>query len=1619
MVVKETLCSCDPESLQVTEAMDLSNSVWLTAEEDANLIIEACTIRVLPPALTLEHGLLSMKEALEELKLDPPACCSGLIRFEVAVPPSAKALSWFCCQPHSCGIFPQVYITCESENETRGAFGIGNAINFCTSSTNYGEMNSLKRYLLVDSFNMTAYGFIGINYDIKTSSMKHETGSSYFLIPQASHYLPSTSETYHHSLIKSTLEKFSVIEYERMQVVAMNSHSLGSGDSIATFVEKKDASSSCQFCIRFSPIIAVATNMLGLAGETSFFPENCANINAVWASLIIEECYRLGLTYFCVAPGSRSSPLAVAASAHPHTKCLVCFDERSLAFHAIGYARGSDRPAVVITTSGTAVSNLLPAVVEASQDFLPLLLLTADRPPELLEVGANQAINQVNHFGSYVRCFFNLPVPSDDITARMVLTTVDSAVYHATSVPYGPVHINCPFREPLENSPQSWKLSCLNGLDSWISSAEPFTRYGQVQPSYASVSCGGSMLEVQNMIKSAKCGLLLIGAVHTEDEIWAALALARHLAWPVVADILSGLRLRKLLTSYWDYEENLVFLDHFDHVLLSDAVRRWAEVDVVLQIGSKITSKRVSKMLEQCFPFSYILVDKHPYRHDPSHVVTHRIQSTISQFADCVIKQSFQHMRSKWIDFLQGLDTMVAWEISFQIQMEHSLTEPYVAHQLSEVLSSETALFFGNSMAIRDADMYCHGLVNCTGAMSKLVLPCQWIKVAGNRGASGIDGLLSTATGFTVGCKKRVLCVVGDVSLLHDTNGLAILTSRMQRKPMTILVINNQGGAIFSFLPIAERTERTILNEYFYYTHKISISKLCAAHSVKHLLVKTKLELQEALLASQQEYSDCVIEVASSIDSNAVFHSVLRRHASQAAAHTFSIVSRFPIPNSLLDNFFLCKISKIEYSLYRVQLSAPPTTVSIESGPTNLYREGFILSLSLDDGSVGFGEVAPLEMHKENLLGVEEQLRFVCHALEGATVTYLLPLFRGSFSSWILKSLGVPPPSIFPSVRCGLEMAILNAIASRQDSSLLSILQTQKDDKERLSEWSGGICICALVDYKGTPIEVANIVHKLVGEGFHAFKLKVARRTDPKEDAEVIQEIRKKVGPQIKLRVDANRKWTYEQAIEFGSHVKDCNLQYIEEPVQKEDDILKFCEETGLPVALDETIENIQGNAFEELARFSHSGIVAFVIKPSLVGGFENAALIARWAHFKGKMAIVSAAFESSLSLASYVQFACYLDLQSAEVSRAMDKKFATPIAHGLGTYQWLKEDVTLDPLKICQNPYSGDLEASIYEADRLLRNFQINHSVVLRNSSEELVHTYWLNLESDGFNYTTEVQEIGKNSNNDILLFLHGFLGTGQDWIPIMKAISGSVRCISVDLPGHGKSKVQCCTSKDAAEEHRLSVEVVAALLCKVIDSIAPRKVILVGYSMGGRIALSMAVRYSAKIRGAVIISGSPGFRDKKARKIRAAKDDSRARSLVSFGLRPFVETWYSGELWQSLREHSSFKKLVARRLQHDDVDGLAKVLSDLSIGRQMPLWEDLKQSKTPLLFIAGERDVKFKKLTQDVSDAIDQGTGPETGAYEAVVVPDCGHAVHFENPLAIVGLVRKFFTKISNRSI
>ena len=202
------------------------------------------------------------------------------------------------------------------------------------------------------------------------------------------------------------------------------------------------------------------------------------NLNYLWTSLIVEELLRQGIEYFCIAPGSRSGPLTVAIARNPKAKSFVHFDERGLAFHALGYISAANKPAVIISTSGTAVANFFPAVVEASKKKLPLIILTADRPLELRKTGANQTIEQSEIFGEYVRFRSDLPCPDLKISPEFILTTIDQAVFRANGELRGPAHLNCMFREPLVPVASDEDFSeYLKGLKSWQKTNRVYTRY--------------------------------------------------------------------------------------------------------------------------------------------------------------------------------------------------------------------------------------------------------------------------------------------------------------------------------------------------------------------------------------------------------------------------------------------------------------------------------------------------------------------------------------------------------------------------------------------------------------------------------------------------------------------------------------------------------------------------------------------------------------------------------------------------------------------------------------------------------------------------------------------------------------------------------------------------------------------------------------------------------------------------------------------------------------------------------------------------------------------------------------------------------------------------------------
>ena len=561
-------------------------------------------------------------------------------------------------------------------------------------------------------------------------------------------------------------------------------------------------------------------------------PSAFTNLNRLWAEWVVEELVRQSVTTFYICPGSRSTPLTVAAARHAQTQTSICYDERGAGFRALGYARATQQPAVVITTSGTAVANLYPAVVEASQDGIPLLLLTADRPPELTDTGANQAILQTGFFAQHVRWQFELPCPSADIDPAFVLTTVDQAVHRSRDIHAGPVHLNVKIREPFLASSSRAQDCDISGLAGWSQESAPWTHYSASQITIA----GTDLEQVIALINRTDRGMLLVGRLSSDAQRAAVRALMQTLGWPVYADVASGLRLAEVGTHIMRY---------FDQALLSEAFNARCRPQTLLHLGGRVTSKRVALYFQQNRPEQTILVKEDPSRQDPLHGVTHALHCDIEWFARTLCRRyegrSDQGYRAFFIEKATQVDDLIAQTIA----EEEAMTEPFAARRVTELIPEGHSLFVANSMPVRDVDLY--GTHRRTR-----------IHVGVNRGASGIDGTIASALGFAEGCGRPTTLILGDIAFIHDMSSLAQVSGC--RFPLIIIVINNRGGGIFRYLPVSQ--EKDVFDAFFVTPHSFSLAGAGEPFQLDTYRVGTKAQFDQAYGAALQAACSALIEVS-------------------------------------------------------------------------------------------------------------------------------------------------------------------------------------------------------------------------------------------------------------------------------------------------------------------------------------------------------------------------------------------------------------------------------------------------------------------------------------------------------------------------------------------------------------------------------------------------------------------------------------------------------------------------------------------------------------------------------------------------------------------------------------
>ncbi len=542
-------------------------------------------------------------------------------------------------------------------------------------------------------------------------------------------------------------------------------------------------------------------------------------MNAYHSKQIIHHLVEQGVRRVCIAPGSRSTALAYAVSQDDRLEKMIHFDERGVGFHAYGYAKGSKLPVAIIVTSGTAVANLFPAIIEAAQDEVPLIVITADRPPELRDTGANQTCDQVKIFGDYVRWYFEIPCADKGIPEGFIGSTIAQAVYRATQSPRGPVHLNCPFREPF--------------LSEETGDIFPSTHYDSLHHTLSTAT----IEQWAKKLPTFERGVIVVGSLSTNRSLKSIFSLAEQLDWPILPDIMSGIRSEGL-------HHNVI--PYYDIVL---KINPHLKPDCILHFGDRLVSKPLLQWIQKASPSLYGMVVDHPFRHDPTHTLTHRLQIDPTLFCDQLL--SWIPRRVSWLNTWKTISQVVEGHVDDFIP---SASEPGLIRFLHHHLPLHYALFIANSMPIRDADQFFFPRFHRA-------------PIFGKRGSSGIDGNIATVVGLAEGMRRPLFAVLGDLTALHDLNSLAQL--HRSKFPVILLIVNNQGGGIFSFLPIAQKKE--IFEDYFAGAHPWNFEDAAKMFHIPYHPLTDPLHLTKFL----REEKSMIIEFKTDRTENRALHQTI------------------------------------------------------------------------------------------------------------------------------------------------------------------------------------------------------------------------------------------------------------------------------------------------------------------------------------------------------------------------------------------------------------------------------------------------------------------------------------------------------------------------------------------------------------------------------------------------------------------------------------------------------------------------------------------------------------------------------------------------------------------------
>lgn len=545
------------------------------------------------------------------------------------------------------------------------------------------------------------------------------------------------------------------------------------------------------------------------------------NLNALWSQVLLDALYQGGVRDVCITPGSRSTPLTTAVHRHGGLRAFVHIDERASAFFALGLAKATGRAVALVCTSGTAGANYFPAVIEASQFDVPLIVLTADRPLGLRGTGAAQTIDQVRLFGPYVRHHAETPLPEADLGAlRRLSAGAAHAIAAATSVSAGPVHLNVPFADPLAPIPTgSLELPALEAAILPVTVSQGRLRADE-----------GKLQTVASRLLAAERGLIVAGPQAVTTEADQVLELARRSGIPVLADAGSGLRYRPDLAG--------VRCSYADAFLRGKV---WADEapDFVIRLGGLPTSAPLNQFLTRSAPWTLSLQGD-LQRRDPEALNHLILQGSLDDtLARLMALLPATGKQTAWLERFQAAERTAEQVVAEAIEPLEALS----VRMAFKAMPKGSAVFLSNSMPIRYAEAFCS--------------EGDELRVFVSRGANGIDGITSTALGIAAGTERPTLLVTGDLAFLHDLGGL--LAVRHLRSPFIALVLNNDGGGIFSHLPISDFPD--VFEPYFGTPHGLAFSHASAMFGFDHVVVASYEAIAAAVASALESSRPTVIEV--------------------------------------------------------------------------------------------------------------------------------------------------------------------------------------------------------------------------------------------------------------------------------------------------------------------------------------------------------------------------------------------------------------------------------------------------------------------------------------------------------------------------------------------------------------------------------------------------------------------------------------------------------------------------------------------------------------------------------------------------------------------------------------